>query len=109
MTGLSLGPKTCAGSASFLLRSKRHLAELRTRPDLPKLLILGDHDQFSSLASMQKVFEPDKQKAGMQNTPQSQLPYTIIETMAHCDHFFASQRSELAKKVLSFCVSWTES
>lgn len=109
LTTLDLNPKTCAGSASFLLRSKRHLAELRTRPDLPKLLILGDHDQFSSLASMQKVFEPHKQKAGMQNNPQSQLPCTTIDTMAHCDHFFANQRPELAKKVLSFCVCWTES
>lgn len=58
---------------------------------------------------MHKVFAPHTQKAGMQNTPQRQLPYTIIETMAHCDHFFANQRSELAQKVLSFCVSWTES
>lgn len=97
-------PKACAGSLSFFLRSKRHLAELSARPDLPKLLILGDRDQFSSLASLQKVFEPHKQKAGLQAGANSDLDYTVVETMADCDHFFATSRSELAKKVLAFCV-----
>lgn len=103
--GCTLNPKICAGSASFFLRSKRHLAELSTRPDLPKLLILGNRDQFSSLTSMQKVFEPHKQKAGWQDTPNSELDHTVIETMVDCDHFFANQRSELAKRVLSFCIN----
>ena len=97
-------PKACAGSASFFLRSKRHLAELSIRPDLPKLLILGEHDQFSSLTSLQKVLKAHKQKAGLQDIPNSELDYTVIETMADCDHFFASKRSELANRVLSFCV-----
>ena len=107
VVGCTLTAKACAGTASYFLRSKRYLAELSIRPDLPKLLILGDHDQFSSLISLQKVFEPHKQKAGLQDTPNSELDYTVVETMAECDHFFATQRSALAKRVLSFCVSLT--
>ena len=98
----------CTGSvASFCLRSKRHLAELRIRPDLPKFLILGDHDQFSSLSGLQKVFQLHKQKAGL-HTPDSTLAFTRMETMADCDHFFANHRSELAQKIMSFCASANE-
>lgn len=95
----------CTGSvASFFLRSKRHLAELRIRPDLPKMLILGDHDQFSSLSGLQKVFQLRKQKAGLQ-TPDSMLGFIRMETMADCDHFFANHRAELAQKIMHFCAS----
>ena len=79
------------------------MAQLSIRPDLPKMLILGKHDQFSSLASLEKVFQPHKHKAGLSETPNSKLPDTVVETMADCDHFFASHRSALAKKVLCFC------
>ena len=96
----------CAGSiASFCLRSSRHLAELSTRSDLPKMLIFGDRDQFSSLSGLQKVFKPHKQIAGLQEVPCSSRPCTHMEIMAECDHFFVNHRSELAKKVMHFCAS----
>ena len=88
----------------MLLRTKRHLAELSTRPHLPKLLVLGDHDQFSSLASLQKVFKPKKQNSGQQDsTADSSLSKVAVDTMTDCDHFYLRQRAELAKKVLYFC------
>lgn len=103
------GCLVCTGSvASFCLRSKRHLAELSIRPDLPKMLILGDHDQFSSLSGLQKVFQLRKQKAGLQETPDSMLACTCMETIADCDHFFANHRPELAQKIMYFCASMCE-
>lgn len=71
------------------------------------MLILGDRDQFSSLSSLHKMFKTHEQTAGLQEKPiaNSILPYPHMETMADCDHFFASHRSLLAQKILHFCVS----
>ena len=70
------------------------------------MLVLGDHDQFSSLASLQKVFRPRKQNTGQQDSIADSIsPNIIVDTMIDCDHFYLRQRAELAKKVLYFCAN----
>ena len=93
------------GVASLLLRSKRHLAQLGAKPDLPKLLILGDCDQFSSLASLHKIFTPEQHFTEQQNEAYMDQSKTTIVTMHGSDHFFLSQRAEVAKKIMQYCVN----
>lgn len=89
--------------ASFFLRTKRHLSQLP--PILPKMLILGDRDQFSSVASLQKVFKFEQSGRKRQDlaVPQTEHIPACLELMTECDHFYINHRKEMAEKVLRFC------
>ncbi|DBA69268.1 TPA: hypothetical protein ACH3X2_013005 [Trebouxia sp. C0005] len=91
------------GLASLFLRTKRHLSQLP--PILPKMLILGDRDQFSSVASLQKVFGSEQSSRNLQDlaVPQTKHIPACIVLMTDCDHFYINQRREMAEKVLHFC------
>ncbi len=90
------------GLASFFLRTKRHLS---LPPNLPKMLILGDRDQFSSVASLQKVFGSEQSGRKQQElaVPQTEHSPACFVLMTDCDHFYINQRKEMAEKVLLFC------
>jgi len=91
------------GLASFFLRTKRHLSQLP--PNLPKMLILGDRDQFSSVASLQKVFGSEQSGRKQQElaVPQTEHSPACFVLMTDCDHFYINQRKEMAEKVFHFC------
>ena len=91
------------GLASFFLRTKRHLSQLP--PILPKMLILGDRDQFSSVSSLQRVFGSEQSSRKLQDlaVPQTEHIPACFVLMTDCDHFYINQRKEMAEKVLQFC------
>ena len=94
------------GVASFCLRTKRHLSRLSLRPSLPKMLILGDRDQFSSIESLEKMFtmQSGTTRHVVNMTTPTQPHAAHIELMSDCDHFFSKHRAELAGKVVHFCL-----
>lgn len=94
---------TAGGVASLFLRTKRHLSQLD--PSLPKMLILGDQDQFSSASSMQKVFRTQQADATQYVNAELQIqpvPVCFV-LMTDCDHFFVNHRKQMAERVLQFC------
>lgn len=99
---VGISPVT-GGLASFFLRTKRHLSQLP--PILPKMLILGDRDQFSSVSSLQKVFGSEQSSRKLQDlaVPQTEHIPACFVLMTDCDHFYINERKEMAEKVLQFC------
>lgn len=99
---VGISPVT-GGLASFFWRTKRHLSQLP--PILPKMLILGDRDQFSSVSSLQRVFGSEQSSRKLQDlaVPQTEHIPACFVLMTDCDHFYINQRKEMAEKVLQFC------
>lgn len=94
---------TAGGVASLFLRTRRHLSQLD--PSLPKMLILGDQDQFSSAASLQKVFGTQQADTEQHVTAELQIqpvPVCFV-LMSDCDHFFVNHWKQMAERVLQFC------
>ena len=86
------------------------------------MLILGDHDQFSSLSSLRKVFKMQQHESKRVDlASQADHPMTADQTdeadmsnvahvtvMAGCDHFFIHHRRQLAEQVMQFCLEHQE-
>ena len=91
--------------ASLFLRSKRHLSQLALQPELPKLLVLGQHDQFSSVRSLRQVVNGWGPQH-MPGHPNHDTSEHLVEVtlLPGCDHFYVHQRSDLAGRVLHFCL-----
>ncbi len=84
----------------MFLGSKRHWQALAAAPAaaLPKLLVAGSHDQFTSLATYTDVVQ---QLRGQQLQQQS-VSGMDVKIMDGCDHFFVGH----AKKVGDWMVQW---
>lgn len=92
--------------ASTFLRTQRHISKLASRPELPKLFVMGDQDQFSSPASLHQTVHRLQLAGSRELTSsaedQQACRSSVVEVMPGCDHFYVCQRRELALCVLQF-------
>lgn len=84
---VSIAPPWAVKHWLLLFHSNHHVGQAASREDLPKLFLIGDHDNFTTLQVFEKTLE------------QFPTDSTTSKVLANSDHFFRRREPEVFQMI----------